>query len=806
MNSETPGWRTDFDREFSAARLALLLGLLMLVSYPDIFLGTRAFFYRDTGQFGFPVASYLRDCFWRGEVPLWNPYNNCGLPFLAQWNTLALYPPSLFYELLPMPWAMNFFILGHVFLAAIGMYLLALRWWGNRFAASFAGLMFAWNGLALNCWMWPCHIAALGWMPWVVLLAEGAWSGGAVFHLLGQPFLSPNLNPNLNPNPLRAAGLRLRLRLRLGAVSQEGEMAPHGGNRAVALAAMAGACQMVTGSPEIIVFTWLIVLGVFLVEAWRQRRFSWGGAGRLASVAALVAALSAAQLLPWLDLLAHGDRTSAAGDNTWAMPAWGAANFLVPLFRMSGSLTGVFMQPGQEWTTSYYAGILALLLALLALVKVRNARTAFLGLLALGGVLCAMGDSGLLLVLLRKLAPALGFTRFPIKFVVFTIFSLPLLAAAGIVWLQGCAAPAVRRGLLAAGGALAVAVAALAFCVPFAEDSRSVVGANGAARLVVLAAGLAVLLCQPRFPRKAGQLVLSFAFLFLSGLDICTHVPRQNPTVPVRDYAALTPPMTAAPRLGESRAMPGREAQILLGGLVNPDLETHYLGQRSMLFSDCNLLDKIPKVNGFFSIHLREESAVARLLYAAPSLPRLEEFLGVSQVSVAQLSPIVLAWEPRTNFMPWASIGQQPVFLEDDATLAALGRPDFAPRAVVYLPVAAREKVSAKADPRARILSSTITAEKCAFQTQAETRAMLVMAQGWYHCWRASVDGGGVPLWRANGGFQAVEVPAGRHEVLLEYKDRAFQLGCAITVVALLFCAVIFFRKQPTPPVPEQSS
>ena len=56
MNSDTPGWRTDFDRELTAARLALLLGVLMLVSYPDILVGTHAFFYRDTGQFGFPVA------------------------------------------------------------------------------------------------------------------------------------------------------------------------------------------------------------------------------------------------------------------------------------------------------------------------------------------------------------------------------------------------------------------------------------------------------------------------------------------------------------------------------------------------------------------------------------------------------------------------------------------------------------------------------------------------------------------------------------------------------------------------------
>ena len=223
MNSDTPGWRTDFDREFTAARLALLLGALMLVSYPDILLGTHAFFYRDTGQFGFPVAYYLRDCFWRGEVPLWNPYNNCGIPFLAQWNTLALYPPSLFYELLPMPWAMNFFILGHVFLAAIGMYFLALRWFGNRFAASFAGLMFAWNGLALNCWMWPCHIAALGWMPWVVLLAEKARNGG-------ESPSDPNLNPNLNPNLSRPTGWRLRLRLRLG-MSRRKTNAPSSGPR-----------------------------------------------------------------------------------------------------------------------------------------------------------------------------------------------------------------------------------------------------------------------------------------------------------------------------------------------------------------------------------------------------------------------------------------------------------------------------------------------------------------------------------------------------------------------------------------------
>jgi hypothetical protein len=284
--------------------------------------------------------------------------------------------------------------------------------------------------------------------------------------------------------------------------------------------------------------------------------------------------------------------------------------------------------------------------------------------------------------------------------------------------------------------------------------------------------------------------VFAFALLFLSGLDICSHVPRQNPTVPVRDYAALTPPSAAVLRLGESRAMLGQKVQNLMLGLANPDPEQLYLGQREMLFSDCNLLEKIPKVNGFFSIHLPAEAAVADLLYGGAPLPRLEEFL-----SVSQYAPELFVWESRTNFMPWATIGQQPVFLDDAANLAALGRPDFAPREVVYLPMAARETVSAKADPQARIVSSTITAEKCAIQTEADARTMLVMAQGWYHCWQASVDGSGVPLLRANGGFQAVEVPVGSHRVLIEYKDRAFQLGCAISIMALLLCAVTVFCK-----------
>jgi uncharacterized membrane protein YfhO len=39
---------------------------------------------------------------------------------------------------------------------------------------------------------------------------------------------------------------------------------------------------------------------------------------------------------------------------------------------------------------------------------------------------------------------------------------------------------------------------------------------------------------------------------------------------------------------------------------------------------------------------------------------------------------------------------------------------------------------------------------------------------------------------RANYGFQAVQVPEGKHGVRLVYRDKAFQIGTAISSLALL--------------------
>src|SRR6185503_16728461 len=180
MSAESPSASGDtapahrFDSPFTCGRTVLLLLGFLIVAYPELFRGTHTFFYRDFGSFAYPLAHYLRESFWRGEVPLWNPLSECGVPFAAQWAPMVYYPGSLLLVLIPLRWSLAFFPIAHLLLAGASMYALAHRWTGNRLAASFAALTFAANGMLLHSLTWPHYMAAFAWMPLVVLWTERA--------------------------------------------------------------------------------------------------------------------------------------------------------------------------------------------------------------------------------------------------------------------------------------------------------------------------------------------------------------------------------------------------------------------------------------------------------------------------------------------------------------------------------------------------------------------------------------------------------------------------------------------------------
>ncbi|MEY2408239.1 MAG: hypothetical protein QOF48_909 [Verrucomicrobiota bacterium] len=723
-------------------RFAGILALLVLASFPEIAFGLKSFVHRDFGLFAYPIAHYHRDCFWRGELPLWNPLNNGGLPFLAQWNTLTLYPSSLFYLVFPLPWSLNVFCIGHLWWAGVGMFWLAERWTGNRAAAAVAGMAFAFNGLTLNALMWPNNIAALGWMPWVVLCAERGWQKGG---------------------------------------------------RSLALGAVVGAMQMLTGAPEIIFFTWLL-LGTFWAVGWLQRTQPRGQMlGRFCGLMVLVFALSAAQLLPFLDLLRHSHRDGQFATGAWAMPAWGIANFLVPQFHMNRSGSGLLFQPGQFWTSSYYPGAAVLALALWAAVRWRQPRAFLLTALLVLSLVLAMGDAGGLYHWIRQAVPAANFMRFPIKFVVLANFVLPLLAAIGVADLweraresRGRDVPRLVLPLLALAAVIVVSAQFAPFYPFDAAQTLSSAIRSGAFLITVIA-----LVCAPLSTARLGtRLSLILAVLALLWLDAVTHVPWQNPGVPPKILEASSKTGQSAPALGQGRRLLSLAAMNEFYRTNMLDPAANFSQRRSGLHNNVNLIDGIPKVDGFFSLYLPEERRVHFRLYRSEEQIRepLADFLGVAWVTARTN---FLEWDNRPTAMPWVSGGQQPLFADAGAALTNIVALDFDPRRNVLLPLEARSLVTATNGTEVRIEKLSWTSQRIQAEVQADSPAWLVFSQVHYHAWHATVDGTEQPVWRANVAFQAVEVPAGRHQVLLVYRDDAFRFGCALSVAGLVLTGMV---------------
>ena len=743
----SPSWLDSF----TPGRLAGLIALFLFALYPGVILGTHSFFFRDFGLFTYPVADYAHESFWHGQAPLWNPLNNCGVPFLAQWNTSVCYPLSLAFMVFPLPWSLNYFCLGHLLLAGAGMYLLAYRWTQNRLAASIAGLVFALNGLMLNSLMWTSNLAALSWQPLVMLWVEQAWR--------------------------------------------------HGGRRRVVIAALAGAMQMLSGAPEIVVFTWTMLGLLWLGQAWRKIIPFWPALRRFAAMVVLITGLSAVQLLPFFDLLRHSERDSAYTiADAWPMPLWGWANFVVPVFHCRQTAFGTCLEPTQSWTASYYLGTGTLALAALVVWQWRRPGICRLTGMTLAGLVLALGNEGYVYAWLKHIAPWIGFARFPVKFVSIPVFAIPLLAACGVSLFQGAPARNLKRNerslFLATVFLLLMVIVVLttARWWPAPMHDWRLIWWDGVSRALFLIAAVGALVALIRVPPSRLRGLLGFAVLFLVGFDLVTAGMQITPTVVTKAFGPLELNMSSRPTYGESRAMLSRQvaSYLILAGTTNPLY--YYAGQRGALFENCNIPEHIPKVDGFCSLHLKDEWDIDGILYGAPGRGTqtnapppgpLLDFLGVSRISATNS---IFAWQERKSCLPLATAGQQPIFAGDTETMEKLESADFNPRHTVYLPLSARSNVTVTDASEAKIIFQKFGAQSAHLTVEAPATALVVVAQAFYHNWHAYVDGKPVPLLRANHAFQALEVPAGQHEITLRYEDWMFRLGAVISALTLLGC------------------
>ena len=245
----------------------------------------------DQYYYFYPKFIYGAAALRHGRIPLWNPYEFCGMPFLATAQVAALYPPMhVAFLVFPAHLALEVNFVAHLAIAGLALYAY-LRWLGiRRPAAGLGGVLFAFNPAFVASIHHPMRIMVVAWAPLVLLLWQRA----------------------------------LR-------------------RRTVGAAALAGggiAWQLVAGYPGLVLCMLVLLAFATAIEAWEVRGDGRGVAGVFCT--ALVAivlgfALAGPQILPLAELTAQSGRTEVVG--AWNTSRGSGASTLIgavllPFFAM----------------------------------------------------------------------------------------------------------------------------------------------------------------------------------------------------------------------------------------------------------------------------------------------------------------------------------------------------------------------------------------------------------------------------------------------------------------------------------------
>jgi hypothetical protein len=119
------------------------------------------------------AAHQLRD----GLIPLWNPHQFAGTPFLANGQSAVFYPLNLPFWTLDVAYAFGVSAALHTLLACLGTYALAQRWNLSRAASLLAAVTFGFCGYLSTWVMLPTLSNTASWLPLLILLLERAMPG-----------------------------------------------------------------------------------------------------------------------------------------------------------------------------------------------------------------------------------------------------------------------------------------------------------------------------------------------------------------------------------------------------------------------------------------------------------------------------------------------------------------------------------------------------------------------------------------------------------------------------------------------------
>lgn len=700
--------------------------------------------YDSVGQF-YPWRDFAGRTYRDGLVPLWNPHQFCGTPFLANSQSAVLYPGNLLYWLLPADVAAAPTVWLHLFLAALFMWMFLRGCGVGNLAGATGGLAFA-----LSTWQ-------IAWLSLPTFLCTSCWLPLSA-HLVRRTLATGSL--------AAAAGLASAL-----------GMALLGGHLQIAFYVLAA------------------TLALALAELWSPRRAGckqWKFSVLPLGVAILGSFLIAApQVLPAVEFSRVSHRAGPATSQGYAAYIGYAAGTgqLATLFLpdfLGNPSRGDLPYRGTSQSGALfnyaegalYVGIVTFLLAGYALVRRRQPAMPIAFLAALACVSLSLAFGTRLNSIIYYYVPGFAQSGSPGRVLVLWAFSLAALAGAGLNKLLEDEATPVRSAvaavLLAAGLLLSAFWLGGKNALEMPAEIMPAYTADMARQTVLLLLGAVLVIAAASGWGRVGWRRLLLPGLLVSDLvAVGLNFTPSSPRGEVYPSTTLTEKLRT--EVGHNRIAP-----------INTDWS--FEGPRAVLPPNAAMVYGLYDVQGYDSLFWR---GYKRLLNTANGRDSSPPEVGNM---VFAMSPSALLWQQMgvTHLLRLAGEGSSLGLAEDTGHVSVVAVPDARGRA----------RLENHSDSAHAVRWVEDRATRVTLDVEAPTKDWLVLSDVLLPGWGATVNDRPAAIDRADGVFRRVPIPAGRSVVEFRYQPTSFRIGLflmLLSIGALAACAAAAIRAQGRP-------
>ncbi len=739
----------------------LVLAGLTLIFFSDALFQNKIFIHRDLSRFFYPLREFSAGQFLAGRIPLWDPYIHCGSPHLAELQTCVFYPFSIIYLLFPYPAAFNYFLIAHIFLGGVFVYLLMREWAYSAYASFLSALVFMFSGYKISVINLPASLASVIWLPLVILFYERA------------------LKKDWVKNSI-ITGVFMTM--------------------------------MFLGGEPVILYTTFFIL--VLIAGFRMKPMTLA--------IAVFLGLSAFQILPFLELVRQSSRGMMDFNEAsmWSLPVYALSELFFPYLSESDYIYKDYWTR-QSWLLVYYMGITMVIFAFISLkFDSSKRRKAMFYILALGLAL-SFGRYTPLYYFLYNILPGFKFSRYPIKFFFMAAFSLAVLAGMGMDYYAGAVKIDLKfrkflKQILAFGFALSLIylIINLNFyqISGFLKKAILNIGSDYSGKIdritqLVLTGlhnirrgiGLFMFLSVVMFlgiKKRVSVNAVLVSILLVCVIDIFTANKNVYQNMDMKEFLK---PGKAVEFLQNDKSLfrifdsPADLRQNMF--VPEKGYFEGNIGLMERVVSNRGMSFGIYDAYGYGSLYNRREEEIMNIIIRsnAPNETNLLSLLNVKYVispkdfkadgySIAKKTEKVNIYENK-NYLARAFLADKAVVIKDKKKiLEKLKSKEFKPSREIILEEVPEQYLAKRVSREESVNILKYEPGYVEIEARTEAPGFLVLSDTYYPGWKASVDGKEAKIYKADYILRAVFIEPGKHIVKFTYDPFSFKIGAIITL------------------------